>query len=260
VETPAQMQRLADRGCRFMQGFLFSRPVPPDQFAQLLAQGSRSDWCASAGQCPPPADGGEGATGEAGRARDAGADRRGDRSPRASNCWPSAESFRRPRPSPTLSGKARMRNRAPWGRPCVEEHGRRPGPSEPDVAAGSGADAAGRPRAPVGRGARRDRPRAAASARRRRRRLAIDGAGNPEAVRCAACELDARPQARFDRSCDRGRCRRSLGGTGPAAAPGRILGTRNGPGPGRAGCGRSRGRARRAAGIRACSGRSGRGL
>ena len=54
------MQRLADRGCRFMQGFLFSRPVPPDQFAQLLAQGSRSDWCASAGQCPPPADGGEG--------------------------------------------------------------------------------------------------------------------------------------------------------------------------------------------------------
>ena len=60
VETPAQMQRLADRGCRFMQGFLFSRPVPPDQFAQLLAQGSRSDWCASAGQCPPPADGGEG--------------------------------------------------------------------------------------------------------------------------------------------------------------------------------------------------------
>jgi EAL domain-containing protein (putative c-di-GMP-specific phosphodiesterase class I) len=47
VETQAQMQRLADRGCRFMQGFLFSRPVAPEQFAQLLARPARSEWRAS---------------------------------------------------------------------------------------------------------------------------------------------------------------------------------------------------------------------
>ncbi|HEX4596342.1 MAG TPA: EAL domain-containing protein [Burkholderiaceae bacterium] len=50
VETPAQLQRLADHGCRLMQGFLFSRPVSPDQFAQLLAQSARSHWRASARQ------------------------------------------------------------------------------------------------------------------------------------------------------------------------------------------------------------------
>ena len=44
VETPAQLQRLADSGCRLMQGFLFSRPVSADQFAQLLAQGAQSHW------------------------------------------------------------------------------------------------------------------------------------------------------------------------------------------------------------------------
>jgi predicted signal transduction protein with EAL and GGDEF domain len=50
VETPAQLQRLADRGCRLMQGFLFSRPVPADQFARLLAQGTQSHWRANIGQ------------------------------------------------------------------------------------------------------------------------------------------------------------------------------------------------------------------
>lgn len=50
VETTAQLQRLADRGCRLMQGFLFSRPVPADQFAGLLAQGAQNGWRARAGQ------------------------------------------------------------------------------------------------------------------------------------------------------------------------------------------------------------------
>jgi len=47
VETPAQLQRLADRGCRLVQGFLFSRPVPPDQFARLIAQGAQAHWRAA---------------------------------------------------------------------------------------------------------------------------------------------------------------------------------------------------------------------
>ncbi len=47
VETQAQLQRLADRGCRLMQGYLFSRPVSADRFAHLLAQGAHGDWRAS---------------------------------------------------------------------------------------------------------------------------------------------------------------------------------------------------------------------
>jgi predicted signal transduction protein with EAL and GGDEF domain len=50
VETRAQMLRLAHRGCRLMQGFLFSRPVPSDRFAQLLAQGARAAWRATVRQ------------------------------------------------------------------------------------------------------------------------------------------------------------------------------------------------------------------
>jgi EAL domain-containing protein (putative c-di-GMP-specific phosphodiesterase class I) len=53
VETQAQMQRLADRGCRFMQGYLFSRPVPPDRFAQLLDSAAQPDWCATFSQAVP---------------------------------------------------------------------------------------------------------------------------------------------------------------------------------------------------------------
>jgi diguanylate cyclase len=55
VETTAQLQRLADRGCRLMQGFLFSRPVSADEFARLLAQGSRSHWRANATERAAPA-------------------------------------------------------------------------------------------------------------------------------------------------------------------------------------------------------------
>jgi predicted signal transduction protein with EAL and GGDEF domain len=47
VETQAQMLRLAYRGCRLMQGFLFSRPVAPADFAQLLARGAQADWRAA---------------------------------------------------------------------------------------------------------------------------------------------------------------------------------------------------------------------
>jgi diguanylate cyclase (GGDEF)-like protein/PAS domain S-box-containing protein len=38
VETPAQLAFLRRRGCDLLQGFLFSRPVPADQFEALLAQ------------------------------------------------------------------------------------------------------------------------------------------------------------------------------------------------------------------------------
>jgi len=44
VETQEQMQCLAQRGCRLMQGYLFSHPVTPDRFAYMLAQGSQSGW------------------------------------------------------------------------------------------------------------------------------------------------------------------------------------------------------------------------
>ena len=38
VETAAQMAFLRRRGCDLLQGYLFSRPVPADQFEELLAQ------------------------------------------------------------------------------------------------------------------------------------------------------------------------------------------------------------------------------
>jgi EAL domain-containing protein (putative c-di-GMP-specific phosphodiesterase class I) len=38
VETPAQAQLLAELGCDDVQGFLFGRPVPEDEFAGLLAE------------------------------------------------------------------------------------------------------------------------------------------------------------------------------------------------------------------------------
>ncbi|HQQ72025.1 MAG TPA: EAL domain-containing protein, partial [Alicycliphilus sp.] len=36
VETPEQLAFLRERGCDDYQGYLFSRPVPPDEFARLL--------------------------------------------------------------------------------------------------------------------------------------------------------------------------------------------------------------------------------
>jgi EAL domain-containing protein (putative c-di-GMP-specific phosphodiesterase class I) len=38
VETRAQLAFLRRRGCDLLQGYLFSRPVPADQFEELLAQ------------------------------------------------------------------------------------------------------------------------------------------------------------------------------------------------------------------------------
>lgn len=42
VETQTQMQRLVDLGCNVFQGYLFSRPLPGDQFIDWLRQQNRS--------------------------------------------------------------------------------------------------------------------------------------------------------------------------------------------------------------------------
>jgi predicted signal transduction protein with EAL and GGDEF domain len=55
VETRAQLQRLADRGCRLMQGFHFSRPVSAERFAHLLAQDAPCAWRASVSHRVAPA-------------------------------------------------------------------------------------------------------------------------------------------------------------------------------------------------------------
>jgi len=39
VETEEQRQLLFDSGCMHYQGYLFSRPVPIEQFEALLKQG-----------------------------------------------------------------------------------------------------------------------------------------------------------------------------------------------------------------------------
>jgi len=39
VETPAQLQRLAEAGCQVFQGFVFSPALPPEQVAAFIAQG-----------------------------------------------------------------------------------------------------------------------------------------------------------------------------------------------------------------------------
>ncbi|MBI3527427.1 MAG: EAL domain-containing protein [Betaproteobacteria bacterium] len=39
VETPVQLAFLRERGCRYVQGFLFSRPLPADRLSVLLANG-----------------------------------------------------------------------------------------------------------------------------------------------------------------------------------------------------------------------------
>lgn len=39
VETEAQRELLFDEGCRHFQGYLFSKPVPVEQFEALLKKG-----------------------------------------------------------------------------------------------------------------------------------------------------------------------------------------------------------------------------
>jgi EAL domain-containing protein (putative c-di-GMP-specific phosphodiesterase class I) len=47
VETHAQADFLRDCGCEFAQGYLFGRPLPPDDFAALLEQSERPAKLAS---------------------------------------------------------------------------------------------------------------------------------------------------------------------------------------------------------------------
>jgi EAL domain-containing protein (putative c-di-GMP-specific phosphodiesterase class I) len=42
VETPEQQRFLRERACDQMQGYLFSRPVPPDDFARLMLAHKRA--------------------------------------------------------------------------------------------------------------------------------------------------------------------------------------------------------------------------
>jgi EAL domain-containing protein (putative c-di-GMP-specific phosphodiesterase class I) len=42
VETPEQQAFLSERACDEMQGYIFSTPVPPDDFAALLRKHSTS--------------------------------------------------------------------------------------------------------------------------------------------------------------------------------------------------------------------------
>jgi EAL domain-containing protein (putative c-di-GMP-specific phosphodiesterase class I) len=38
IETPAQRDFLHDLGCRLMQGYLFSKPLPPEAITRLLEE------------------------------------------------------------------------------------------------------------------------------------------------------------------------------------------------------------------------------
>ncbi|NCC36579.1 MAG: EAL domain-containing protein, partial [Chloroflexia bacterium] len=39
VETTTQYEFLHDMDCDFFQGYLFSKPIPPEQFAEVLRTG-----------------------------------------------------------------------------------------------------------------------------------------------------------------------------------------------------------------------------
>ena len=49
VEEPAQLAMLQSLGCRYAQGYLFSRPVPADQLLDALGNGADTRFYAAAG-------------------------------------------------------------------------------------------------------------------------------------------------------------------------------------------------------------------
>ncbi len=53
VEQQAQRDHLAELGCRCFQGYLFSRPLPLDQFNDYVRRASTSLWASSANPAPP---------------------------------------------------------------------------------------------------------------------------------------------------------------------------------------------------------------
>ena len=39
IETPEQLAIVRDMGCGFAQGFLFAKPLPPDEILELIKRG-----------------------------------------------------------------------------------------------------------------------------------------------------------------------------------------------------------------------------
>jgi EAL domain-containing protein (putative c-di-GMP-specific phosphodiesterase class I) len=53
VETSEQMRFLVGRGCRRMQGYLFGKPIPADEFIASLVE-SEPAWDELLGELPEP--------------------------------------------------------------------------------------------------------------------------------------------------------------------------------------------------------------
>ncbi len=58
VESVEQAERLRELGCRFAQGYLFSKPMAAEEMGELLATGARLTGSASGGDPQPDAPGG----------------------------------------------------------------------------------------------------------------------------------------------------------------------------------------------------------
>jgi len=50
VETREQLKILSDHGCDMLQGYLFSKPLPPADFARLLRAGTSLEHVLEEGQ------------------------------------------------------------------------------------------------------------------------------------------------------------------------------------------------------------------
>jgi EAL domain-containing protein (putative c-di-GMP-specific phosphodiesterase class I) len=44
VETEFELNFLEEKGCRIYQGYLFSKPIPSDQFTTMLQRGTTVDY------------------------------------------------------------------------------------------------------------------------------------------------------------------------------------------------------------------------